>query len=90
MNVDRYMVNLFFEIKRNLPFQLQSGLKISSPTLTQDVVDVFNTTEDENIKVLIDRFFERAKIDPFKDQQKVAATKKPTKPRRYYRGALLE
>ncbi|MCH2191011.1 MAG: hypothetical protein MK188_08820 [Gammaproteobacteria bacterium] len=90
MNVDRYMVNLFFEIKRNLPFHLQSGLKISSPTLTQDIVDVYNTTEDENIKLLIDRFFERAQIDPIGSDAKDVGKEPPDKPRRYYRGALLD
>lgn len=99
MNVDRYMVNLFFEIKRNLPQELQLNLKLSSPTLMQDMIDLTSNTDDENIKVLIDRFFERAKIDVLKIQKEAkkkaqrkmkAVKRKKVKAPRYYRGALLE
>jgi len=60
MNIDRYMVNLFFEIKRNLPITLQKDLKISAPDLGDTMMTIYAKSDDENIKLLIEVFMERA------------------------------
>lgn len=59
MIVDRYMVNLFFEIKRNIPLQLQKNLKISATNLESDMVALYNSCDDTNIQLLIEVFLER-------------------------------
>lgn len=63
MNIDRYMVNLFFEIKRNLPYNLREPLKISSPNLGDSMLDVYTSIDNEATKRLIEVFFERAGAD---------------------------
>ncbi len=60
MNIDRYMVNLFFEIKRNLPFALQRDFKISNADLGDMMVKLYRSIDDEAIKRLIEVFLERA------------------------------
>jgi len=60
MNIDRYMVNLFFEVRRNLPKSEQAQMKISSGDLGEQMVAVYQLTEDENIRLLIEVFLERA------------------------------
>lgn len=83
MNIDRYMTKVFFEIRRNLPAQLQTDMKISSPDIGDIMVRLYLDSDDENIKRLTELFLEHAgenwvdKIRPKK---------------RYYRGSevLLE
>ncbi len=60
MNIDRYMVNLFFEIKRNVPHSQQAGLKISDPDIGSVMTSLYRETRDENIKLLAGIFLERA------------------------------
>lgn len=60
MNIDRYMVNLFFEIKRNVPHHQQTGLKISDPDIGSVMTSLYRETKDENIKLLARIFLERA------------------------------
>lgn len=60
MQIDRYMVNLFFEIKRNLPHAEQSEIKIADHGLGDLMLGLHAKTEDENIKVLIEAFLEHA------------------------------
>ncbi len=60
MNIDRYMVNLFFEIKRNVPIHQQDGMKISNPNLGNVMVALNKETKDENIELLTRIFLERA------------------------------
>jgi len=60
MNIDRYMVNLFFEIKRNIPHQQQAELKISDPNIGEVMTALYRETKDENIKLLVRIFLERA------------------------------
>jgi len=60
MNIDRYMANLFFEIRRNLPKNQQRQMKISSPTLGDDIIFVYKNSDDESIRLLIEVFLERA------------------------------
>lgn len=60
MHVDRYMVNLFFEIRRNLLSDQRRDIRISSPDLGDTIVALYNKTEDEKIRLLIELFLERA------------------------------
>lgn len=60
MNIDRYMVNLFFEIKRNIPLQQQASMKISDPELGKVMSTLYRQTENQNIKLLTQIFLERA------------------------------
>jgi len=45
MNIDRPMVTLFFEIKRNLPFESRDAMKLSAP-------DIGELTTHQAIKAL--------------------------------------
>jgi len=60
MNIDRYMVNLFFEIKRNIPIHQHGDMKISNPNIGKVMLDLYKATDDENIKLLTRIFLERA------------------------------
>lgn len=60
MDIDRYMVNLFFEIKRNIPLSQQTGMKISNPDLGNVMVNLYKSSQDDNIKLLTKVFLERA------------------------------
>ena len=80
MVIDRYMVNLFFEIRRNLPTAQQRGMKISSPDLGEIMVELHNKTDDENIRLLIEVFLERAGG---------TWTKKLRRPKNHYRGIAV-
>lgn len=60
MKLDRYMVNLFFEIKRNLPITQQREMLVSSPDIGNVMTNLYQTTQDENIKLLAGIFLERA------------------------------
>lgn len=70
MKLDRYMVNLFFEIKRNLPLGQQHKMLISSTKIGDVMIELYQTTEDENIKLLTGIFLERAGEDWFKQANK--------------------
>lgn len=70
MNVDRYMVNLFFEIRRNLPSQQQQGMRLSAPDLGEKLVTLYNSSDDENIQLLVEIFLERAGEDWIKKIRK--------------------
>ncbi len=60
MEIDHYMANLFFEIRRSLPASQQSSMKISASDLGARMVDLYESTNDENIKGLIEAFLEHA------------------------------
>ncbi|MFT5571288.1 MAG: hypothetical protein ACI9FR_000202 [Cryomorphaceae bacterium] len=60
MQIDRYMVNLFFEIRRNLPYAQRADLKIADSRIGNLMVDLHKSTDDQNIKVLIEAFLDRA------------------------------
>ena len=81
MVIDRYMVNLFFEIRRNLPTAQQRGMKISSPDLGEIMVELHNKTDDENIRLLVEVFLERAGG---------TWTKKLRRPKNRYRGIAVD
>jgi len=63
MQIDRNMVSLFFEIKRSLPSDERNSLKISSPTIGQQLVKIHYSTGDNRLKDLIERFLEFAGED---------------------------
>ncbi len=73
MNIDRYMVNLFFEIKRNVPYHQQASLKISDPDIGSVMASLYRETKDENIKLLVSIFLERAGEKWASDAQKPKA-----------------
>ncbi len=75
VNIDRYMVNLFFEIKRNLPKNLQKDLKISNPNLGQELIDLYVSLEDAALKRLIEVFLDRAGEDWSKQLKSVTSKK---------------
>ena len=60
MNIDRYMVNLFFEIKRNSPSPSKDDLKISDPDLAKSLIELHQQNISESLNRLIEVFFERA------------------------------
>lgn len=72
MNIDRYMVNLFFEIKRNIPASQQINMNISNPHLGKLMSKLYCQTDDENIKLLTQIFLERAGENWLKDAKKSA------------------
>ncbi|MEM7358520.1 MAG: hypothetical protein AAF431_05465 [Pseudomonadota bacterium] len=81
MYIDRYMVNLFFEIRRNLPLAQQSHLRIAAVDLGEKMIALYQQTEDENIRVLVERFLERAGEDWLS---------RALKPAQRYRGAKVD
>ena len=80
MKIDRYMVNLFFEIRRNLPLALQEEMTISNPSLGDQMVSLYRVVDDRNIKLLIKVFLQRAGED---------WTAKLSQKKRLYRGAEI-
>lgn len=60
MNIDRKMVNLFFEVRNNVPIEIRQGMKLSSPTLESDLVAVFNIIDNDKVKADIAEFFKRS------------------------------
>ena len=60
IQLDRYMVNLFFEIKRNAPHDCQQDMLVSDPNLGKNLSVLYQKVSDENLKLLIEVFFERA------------------------------
>lgn len=97
MHIDRYMVNLFFEIKRNLPSEHGSDLKISDPELSSLMIKKHLSCSNEAIHRLIEVFFERAGGAEYAKFQNATAIGKSTviadnkrTKKRYYRGALIQ
>lgn len=60
MNIDRPMVTLFFQIKRNLPFEIRDDLKISSPAIGTQLVSIYQKSDDKPLRQLIEEFMQRA------------------------------
>ena len=60
MQLDRSMVNAFFEIKRQLPPEIQRKLRISSPNVGDNLVALYVSTEDPQVKELTRAFLSRA------------------------------
>jgi len=73
MNIDRPMVTLFFEIKRNLPFESRDAMKLSAPDIGERLLDIHHASGNKSLKSLIEKFFSRAGEDWIK---RVAPPKK--------------
>lgn len=56
MHIDRPMVSLFFEIKRNMPIEERDGMKIAAPDLGEKLVNVYRGTQDSTLKKLVSHF----------------------------------
>lgn len=59
-NIDRAMVTLFFEIKRNMPFEARDELKISSPVIGTQLISIYQKSNDKPLRRLIEEFMQRA------------------------------
>jgi len=59
-NIDRAMVSLFFEIKRNMPFEHREQMKISSPNIGEQLISIYQESDNNSLKRLITDFMERA------------------------------
>jgi len=63
INIDRPMVTIFFEIKRNLPFESRDAMKISAPDIGERLLDIHRASNNPSLKTLIEKFFARAGDD---------------------------
>lgn len=59
-NIDRTMMSLFFEIKRNMPLDQREKMKISSPLVGHQLVSVYRKSNDTALKHLIEKFMDGA------------------------------
>jgi len=80
MNIDRQMVTLFFQIKRNLPFEARDDLKISSPAMGTELVSIYQTSNDKPLRLLIEEFMQRAG-DPWTSKLNKPQKSKPQQAR---------
>lgn len=62
MHIDRQMAKLFFDIKHKIPFEHQIKLKLASPKLGENLVDLYQVSNNQSIKTLIEDFMARAGI----------------------------
>lgn len=62
-NIDRPMANLFFEIKRNLPYAARDGMKIAAPDVADRLIDIYQASNNPALRSLIEKFFDRAGSD---------------------------
>lgn len=60
MNIDRPMANLFFQIKRSMPFELRDQMKISAPDVGEKLISMYRSSDDEALKSMIKDFMTRA------------------------------
>ncbi len=60
MNIDRKMVSLFFEIKRNMPYEQREDMKIAANDLGAKLVGIHQESQNESLNMLIEQFMERA------------------------------
>lgn len=60
LEIDRPMASLFFEIKRNMPYEEREHMKIASPDIANDLIKIYHTSEDPELKTLIENFMGRA------------------------------
>lgn len=76
-NIDRAMVSLFFEIKRNMPLDQREGMKISSPNIAQQLIGIYEESSNNALKQLIHDFMVRAgdswakKLRPIKKRKQL-------------------
>lgn len=60
MNIDRKMVSLFFEIKRNMPYEQREDMKIASHDLGERLVGIYQESDSSTMRMLIEQFMLRA------------------------------
>lgn len=60
LNIDRKMVNLFFEIKRNMPLDTRGDMRIASPDIGHQLLKLHQQSEDTNLRRLIEKFMQHA------------------------------
>ena len=60
MQIDRPMANLFFQIKRSIPFEHQHDMKIASPQIGEKLISLYQNSHDQSLKALIREFLRRA------------------------------
>lgn len=82
MQINRKMVTLFFEIKRNMPYEHREKMKIASPDLAQQLTVIYKKSKRHSLKESIEKFMSLAG-DEYLD--KLKAPKKPVQ--NYYRGS---
>ncbi len=83
LNIDRAMVSLFFEIKRNMPFEQREEMKISSPTIGTSLVKLYKSSRNRALKRLIRDFMQLAGEDW------LAKIAKPKKTKRLFNKGTL-
>jgi hypothetical protein len=59
-NINRAMVTLFFEIKRNMPFEARDDMKISSPVIGKQLISIYQQSNNKPLRRLIEDFMQRA------------------------------
>lgn len=59
-NIDRPMASLFFEIKRNLPYDARSEMKLAAPDVGDRLVELYQSSSNPALRTLIEKFFARA------------------------------
>ena len=61
MNIDRKMVSLFFQIKRQMPHELREDMKIASHDIGDRLVTIYKASDgDRTMRMLIEQFMLRA------------------------------
>ena len=60
LKIDRQMASVFFEIKRKLPYEERQQLKISSPDVGEQLIEIYMASKSETVKSLILDFMELA------------------------------
>ncbi len=83
LNIDRAMVSLFFEIKRNMPYEQREEMKISSPTIGTSLVKLYRSSSNQALKRLIRDFMQHAGDDW------LAKIAKPKKAKRLFSKSAL-
>jgi len=63
MNIDRPMVSLFFEIKRNMPAPERKEMRIAAPDVGDKLVEIYQSSNNSALKELIETFMDRAGSD---------------------------
>lgn len=60
LNINRQMVNLFFEIKRNMPSNTQDDIRITSTGIGHLLLKLHRESESNNLRQLIEKFMAHA------------------------------
>ncbi|GGZ99717.1 hypothetical protein GCM10008090_05460 [Arenicella chitinivorans] len=63
MHIDRPMARLFFEIKRNSPFEKREDMKIAAPDVGERLVALYRESDNQALKKMIRTFMEHAGED---------------------------